>query len=171
MIVDVGHAGALLPATVAACCVAGARRAAFADLVPSLVMLLSMFDLATGAHLVWPIAWAALLLLAAPLPVIAARRRRVSHGHPVDMVMPLHRSLGLITMAALTVASASHLVAAGPHHGAGPAVVIFYAGFAAFLVYTLGLVARHSLRPRRDVLSLVEVTSMAASLVLMALAA
>ncbi|GAA0992352.1 hypothetical protein [Subtercola frigoramans] len=100
MSLELAHFGAVVPATVAACCVAGTPHRRVANTLPAALMLLSMLDMATGTRVLAAVAWAALLLFAAVIPAVLVRL----HGGPAGYrVMALHRSLGLVLMAALTL--------------------------------------------------------------------
>ncbi|QWT22975.1 hypothetical protein KPL76_09300 [Subtercola sp. PAMC28395] len=100
MSLELAHFSAVVPATVAACCVAGTPHRRVANSIPAALMVLSMLDMATGCRMLPAVVWAALLLLAAVIPAILVRL----HGGPTGYrVMALHRSIGLVVMAALTL--------------------------------------------------------------------
>ncbi|CAN5322401.1 hypothetical protein BH09ACT6_BH09ACT6_03270 [soil metagenome] len=103
MSLELAHFGPVVPATVAACCVAGTPHRRVANSIPAFLMLLSMLDMATGARMLWPATWAALLLIAAVIPAALVRLDARCSADTGDRAMAMHRSLGLVVTAALTL--------------------------------------------------------------------
>ncbi|MGG7465982.1 hypothetical protein [Plantibacter sp. YIM 135347] len=197
--VEALHLGALLPAAVGACCTVGGRRG-IVDLVAAIVMLAAMIDAATGAALLHPLVWGAVLVAVGI--VSAARLRGVGASSATaatadigagtetpaavatntaerqHRLMLVHTSLGLLVMATMLVAMASHgshavlgISSSVTHHGAAGADtfgVIVAAAVASYTAFTACLTAS-AVRSRR-VLPAVELTSMALSLAAMAFA-
>ncbi|MGG7509866.1 hypothetical protein [Plantibacter sp. YIM 135249] len=199
--VEALHLGALLPAAVGACCTVGGRRG-IVDLVAAIVMLAAMIDAATGAALLHPLVWGAVLVAVGI--VSAARLRGVGASSATaatadigadtetpaavatvtvtaerqHRLMLVHTSLGLLVMATMLVAMASHGSHAAlgtpssvTHHGAagaGTFGVIVAAAVASYTAFTAWLTAS-AVRSRR-ILPAVELTSMALSLTAMAFA-
>ncbi|KQP01682.1 hypothetical protein [Leifsonia sp. Leaf264] len=162
--VEIVHIGAVLPATVGICCTIGARERRTRSVVPALVMLLATLDLAVGPGLILPLLWAAIMVGLAVWTVVGVRAGR-SH-------MPLHRSLGLLVMAGLTLAmaapagpAASVAGSAHAHAASGVLIPLVAAGVAGYLVYTawLALVAMR----RRSLLARVDAASMGLMAVVM----
>ncbi|HAM25963.1 MAG TPA: hypothetical protein DCP11_04460 [Microbacteriaceae bacterium] len=165
------HSAAIVPAVVAACCAAGARRHLLGSVLPSLLMILSMLDLASGSGVLWPIAWVALLLAVSPVPVAMARRGGMPIGRMSPPEMALHTSIGLVVMAALTAFGGSKPMEQAGHHTMPPvlmAVVGIVVG--VYLVFTVVLAGSLSRAPRRSALLEVEVAGMGVSIALMAIA-
>ncbi|RFA09017.1 hypothetical protein B7R54_07115 [Subtercola boreus] len=182
--------GALVPATVGACCTAWPGRSGrVLAAISAAVMLLAMFDQTTRMLGLPPLAWATVLVLLAIASAAALRpaaRNVIGRGRPSatsiahHRAMTLHSSIGLIVMAGLVVLMGSgsspgspvgELGMVGMHGGAlgssphGSLLAPFaIAGSAVFVVYSVVL-ARALLPPRgrRARLALVEVTCMAAS--------
>ena len=154
--VEIVHIGAVLPATVGICCTIGGERRV-RTVIPALVTLLAMLDLAVGPGLILPLLWAAIMVGLAVWTAVGVRTRRTH--------MPLHRSLGLLVMAGLTIAmaapagGAASVVASGHAHGAtGVLIPLVSAGVAGYLAYTvwLALVAMR----QRSMLARVDAASM-----------
>lgn len=185
------HWGALIPSAVAVCCSIGARRArSLVNVVLSLVMLVAMFDMASGARILWPMAWCALLVALAPVPVAIARFDRTRSPMPIAA----HRSLALVATAALITKMPLHsagdglsATAAEMHH-ASVLNPLISGGIELFLVFSGVLLVRvggtrasgrrrartspirhdgHASRPRIHAL---EVISMSAAVAIMAVA-
>lgn len=186
---DVLHVGALLPAAVGACCTVGGRRGLL-DLGSSLVMLAAMLDLASGAGLVHPLLWAALLVVLAvvsaarsrigraPAAVAAAAGRTAVAGHRSAMV--IHTSGGLMIMAALVCIMAGHetgglyadsSISVPQHHAGGMSLVgaLVAAAIAAYVALSTRLGIDAARGGRR--LVAIELGSMAVSVAVMGLAA
>jgi hypothetical protein len=192
MMVEALHLGALLPAAVGACCTVGGRRG-IVDLVAAIVMLAAMIDAATGAALLHPLVWGAVLVAvgivsAARLRGVGASSATAGTETPAAVatvtaerqhrLMLVHTSLGLLVMATMLVAMASHgahaalgISSSVTHHGAagaGTFGVIVAAAVASYTAFTAWLTAS-AVRSRR-ILPAVELTSMALSLTAMAFA-
>jgi len=186
---EVLHLGALLPAAVGACCTVGGRRGVV-ELGSSLVMLAAMLDLASGVGLVVPLLWAAALVI---LAVVSAGRLRFGHpasagaGGPGSIVarsrhrsaMVVHTSGGLLIMAALVCAMASHpasgvhaetSMSTSMHHAGGisAASMLLALAIAGYVALSVRL-ALGALRRRRRLVA-VELSSMAVSVMAMGFA-
>lgn len=166
----------VLPATVGACCAAGAYRP-----LPDRVLgtaagalaAFSMTDTMLGLHLLPGFAWSALLVLAAlvmavRLRVTAARPTAAKDARPVPLhiterASTLHSSLGAVVMAALVLGGHT---SNGPHgHGISGGTLIlagacFFIAFSAFVAVRIW---------RHDRLKFAEIVAMAASTLMMLL--
>lgn len=159
---EILHAWAVAPAAVGACCLAADRaRVRPPEVAASVLMLLAMLDAAV-AGLVAPVYWT-VVLLAAAVALAVWRRPRQKRAPRVSALMTAHTTLGMVVMAALQLGmggpAASH--AHGP--GLGPVLagaVIGYVGLS--LAAVLKMPAR---------LDRAQIAAMAASVVLMAVAA
>ncbi len=183
------HAGAVLPAAIAACCTLANRRTQRVLLAASsLLMVAAMLDLWLGVLRVPGAVWA-LALIVMGIAVAATIRHPggAATANPGATTrrdgsragMTAHAGLGLIIMGALVLmmpsaGSAAPTVStpmAGMDHGAGsmllPVVVV---AVVVFLVFTLRLAAHLSRGPGRDVLTAVEPASMGVSTAVMAAA-
>lgn len=166
---DLLHLWALAPATLGACCVAADRgRARAPELAASVLMVLAMADAATGAGLIAPVFWAVLLIAAAMTLAALRGRRRSGASHPVPL-MAVMTTLGLVVMAALTVAMGVHATGHtdGHAHGVGAAGLALGVGaVTAGYVGASGVLAVRGM-PRLDRL---QYAAMGASTLLMGLA-
>lgn len=167
---DLLHLWALAPATLGACCVAADRgRARAPELAASVLMVLAMADAATGAALIAPVFWAALLVVAA-IALAAVRGRRRAEGTHATPGMTIMTTLGLVVMAALTIAMGAHGSghAGGHGHGVGAAgLAVGVGGMTAAYVGASAVLAVRGM-PRLDRL---QYAAMGASTLLMGLAA
>ncbi|TAJ46328.1 MAG: hypothetical protein EPO52_17495 [Herbiconiux sp.] len=190
------HAGALVPATVGACCVIGTRRAGrVIAAVAALVMLAAMLDASTRMMGLPAFAWATLLVLTALVTsFVTSRTPPAHHGTHQGRIMGIHGALGLIVTAALLLVmgtpsgggvAATSASPALAHHAGGAASGTLGAvvGIAvlAYVGFSLQLAVR--LRPRptspriagwgtraRAIVPSVEVASMGVSAALMLMA-
>ena len=187
--VEALHLGALLPAAVGACCTVGGRRG-IVDLGSAIVMLAAMIDVATGAAVLHPLVWGAVLVAIGIVSAVRLRgagaladETRIRGRAPTaaerqHRLMVVHTSLGLLVMAALLVSMAAHgshaslggSPAAAHHGGAASSTfdVIVTAGISSYIAFTAWLTAS-AVRARR-ILSAVELASMALSIGSMAFA-
>lgn len=174
------HWGALVPSAVAACCSIGARRSrSVTNAVLGFVMLVAMLDMASGAGIVWPVAWCALLVALAVIPVMQAR----GSASRSAMTMAAHRSIGMIAMAAMIGRMPGESTSTAPDvaHHASAGLPMLTIGIALYLLVSAALVGRllrgpndHSVdgvqkggTPRRHIL---EFASMSSAIALMAIA-
>lgn len=181
--VEALHLGALLPAAVGVSCTAGGRRGA-GDLLAAIVMLVAMVDVATGAALLTPLTWSAVLVVVAMLSALRLRIARQPASEAGERTprrhtgMVLHTSTGLLVMAAMLVAMAGHgahaalgISSQGQHHAGmsgGVFGLILVAAVAAYLAFTSRL-AVITVREHRT-LATVELVSMALSVATMGVA-
>ncbi|SBS71947.1 hypothetical protein [uncultured Microbacterium sp.] len=167
---DLLHLWALAPATLGACCVAADRgRARAPELAASVLMVLAMADAATGSRMLAPVLCAALLVVAAMALAAVRGRRRSAAAHPAP-AMSVMTTLGLVVMAALTVAMGVHGAghATGHAHGVGaPGLALGVGAVTAAYVGAAGVLAVRGM-PRLD---RVQYAAMGASTLLMGLAA
>lgn len=186
------HVAALLPATLGVCCTAGRRRIG-AELGAAIVMLVAMVDLALGVVSVPPVVWTA-VLVATSLVVVGLGRRTREGAHPArtdrgpgsaggrSNGMVAFAAVGSLVMAGLAalmaapvggMAAGAGLGAATAHHAANspagllPSVVLVASAAFAIVVVVVAVRAAYE---RRSRLEIAELGSMAASVVLMALA-
>lgn len=182
------HAGALVPATVGACCTLGARRSGrAASMLSALLMLAAMLDVASGARVLPVIGWAGLLIVAALAMSVAARSHRAASGSPERVgvravhdtsTAGMHGRLGLVVMAALLLAMqvpsaalGSHAVSLG-HHGGGSAAVTSIAlaasvGFALFSALIVWRAARTATPAPGRWIAVAETVCMGTSMLMM----
>lgn len=160
---EILHLWAVAPAAIGTCCLAADRaRVRPPEVVASVLMLLAMLDAGLWG-LVAPVYWTALLLVAA-VSLAFWRRPRQRRAVPVPAVMTLHTALGLVAMATLSLTMGAHWSPSGHAHGVALAPVL--AGGA--LGYVAASVAVMRRMPAR--LDRAQITAMAASVVLMAIA-
>lgn len=140
---EVLHAGAVLPAALGLCCVAGDRRKV-AELIAGLVMVLAMVDMALGSAVVAPAGWALGLLVVAGALMLAQWRGLVPacrHSAIGTALMGLCAAVmavrGHVHALALEHHHVGHSHAAGHELTLAALLVLATAGTAGYLVMTL----------------------------------
>lgn len=159
---EILHAWAVAPAAVGACCLAADRaRVRPPEVVASALMLLAMLDAAVFG-VIAPVYWTALLLGAA-LALAVWRRPRQRRARRVPTLMTVHTALGMVVMAGLQVAMSGHTSAHAHGVALGPLLLGCAAGYAVFSIAAI--------RRMASWLDRAQIAAMAASVVLMAVAA